>query len=202
MRDKEQTKAILISAVGEAIAEVGFSRMGVNVIARKAGLDKVLIYRYFGGLDGLYQAYAQSSDFWPSATELLGTDQQKAELISRGYQIALTEFFKRYTLALRSRPLTLEILAWETIERNALTIELEQVREAFGLQMMHELQALELPEADWLAITNLFTGAFAYFAIRARKINHFTGMDLSDEESWDRLNSAVYTLINNLGTTK
>jgi len=195
MKDKAQTKARIVSAVGELIAEGGFSKVGVNAVARQAGVDKVLIYRYFNGLEGLHQAYAKSEKFWPTIDELLGSDSERTELIDQGYVVALSEFFKRYTAALRSRPLTLEVLAWEAVERNALTIALEQAREAFGLEVASHLQALELPEADWLAISNIFTSSIHYLAIRGRKITHFTGMSLGEDESWARLLDSMEYLI-------
>ncbi len=53
IRDKEATKQRLIDAVGKILAERGFQNIGVNAIAKEAGVDKVLIYRYFDSLEGL-----------------------------------------------------------------------------------------------------------------------------------------------------
>jgi AcrR family transcriptional regulator len=60
-RDRSQTERRLIEAVGVLIAEEGADSLGINRIARRSGVNKVLIYRYFGGLDGLVQAYHQRS---------------------------------------------------------------------------------------------------------------------------------------------
>ena len=49
-RDKEETKMRIVTAVGRQLAKGGFRDLGVNSIAKEAGVDKVLIYRYFGGL--------------------------------------------------------------------------------------------------------------------------------------------------------
>lgn len=196
-KDKEKTKSRIISAVGELIAENGFSKVGVNALARQAGVDKVLIYRYFGGLDGLYQAYARSSDFWPTAQELLANDGD-SDIAEGEFDQVLGQFFRRYSNALRSRPLTLEILAWETVERNALTVALEEVREALGLELLSKMTELNLPKADWLSITNIFVGAIHYLALRSRKVSHFTGMSLSEDESWDRIAHAMQQLVSNM----
>jgi len=48
MKDKEQTKRRLIQAVGEIISTDGFSNLRISTISRKAGVDRKLIYRYFG----------------------------------------------------------------------------------------------------------------------------------------------------------
>ena len=38
--------------------------LGVNAVAARAGVSKVLIYRYFESLDGLIAAYIRTHDFW------------------------------------------------------------------------------------------------------------------------------------------
>ena len=53
------------------------ARVGVNAIAREAGVDKVLIYRYFGGLPELLRQWGASGRFWPSVDELLGDDAER-----------------------------------------------------------------------------------------------------------------------------
>jgi len=191
---RQETSERLIKAVGDLVAEQGFASAGVNAIARQAGVDKVLIYRYFDGLDGLYTAFAQSADFWPSVSEILGDKEDYEQLKKRPFAEIMAEVFRRYIRAIRSRPTTQEILAWETVERNSLTIELEKVRERMALDLMAHMQTINAPEADWQAITNIFTGAIHYLIIRGRKIKSFSGMDIRDDEEWERMVSAIETL--------
>ena len=49
-----ETEKKLLTAVSTIIEEEGFTKLGVNHIARQAKCDKVLIYRYFGGLEGYW----------------------------------------------------------------------------------------------------------------------------------------------------
>ena len=202
LKNKDDTKAKLILAVGEVLADKGFAKIGVNAVARQAGVDKVLIYRYFTDLNGLMQAFAKSSEFWPTADELIGDKAAYAELITQSFADIFAEIFSRYALALRARPLTLEILSWETIERNALTIALEDVREEMGLELMGRLSEINPPEADWQAISNIFSGAIHYLAIRSRKVSTFTGMRIDDDEGWDRLIASIRFLVTNIPTHK
>ena len=53
-----------LGAVGDVLARDGFTAIGVNAIAKQAGVDKVLIYRYFGGLPELLQTWGASGRFW------------------------------------------------------------------------------------------------------------------------------------------
>ena len=63
----KRSETQLIEAVSTIITEEGFSKIGINKIARTAGCDKVLIYRYFGGLDGLIAVWAKKHDFYIQA---------------------------------------------------------------------------------------------------------------------------------------
>ena len=199
IKDRSATEDKLIRAIGEVIAQHGFAKVGVNAVARQAGVDKVLIYRYFDGLDGLIKAYANSGEFWPKVDELLGDESQREALRELPFTEVYSLAFRRYLKAIRARPLTIEILAWETIERNALTIVLEEVREEFGLQMLEIMQSIDVPPGDWQAIANIFTGAIHYLAIRARKIKFFSGMDLTDDDEWERLSASIEFLITQSG---
>jgi len=61
------TEKRLLEAVSKVIEEEGFTKIGINRIARQAQCDKVLIYRYFGGLDGLLVAWAKQYDYYSFA---------------------------------------------------------------------------------------------------------------------------------------
>ncbi len=63
-RDRSQTERKLIDAVGYLIAQEGLISVGINRVARQSGVNKVLIYRYFGSIDGLIQAYYRRNQSW------------------------------------------------------------------------------------------------------------------------------------------
>ena len=63
-------RARILAAVGALILRDGLAGVGINALAREAGCDKVLIYRYFGDLDGVYAAYAAQGDFWWTIEDL------------------------------------------------------------------------------------------------------------------------------------
>jgi AcrR family transcriptional regulator len=59
MGNREETTERILEAGLALLAEEGFAALGVNTLARRAGADKQLIYRYFGGLDGVLAALGQ-----------------------------------------------------------------------------------------------------------------------------------------------
>lgn len=56
MGNREDTTDRILTAALDLLATEGFSALGINPIARKAEADKQLIYRYFGGMEGLLSA--------------------------------------------------------------------------------------------------------------------------------------------------
>jgi AcrR family transcriptional regulator len=191
-RDREATTERILAAVGEVLAREGFGGIGINAIAKQAGVDKVLIYRYFGGLPELLQAWGRSGRFWPSVDELLRS--APPDLLQRPVAERFALFFEHFVDSLRSRPLTLEILAAELVHRNELTALLEAEREAWGFEAQRVLGG---PEADapWLqdVITLLIAGV-QFLLVRARHIRLWGGRDLHSDATWTHLKQSVRTL--------
>ncbi len=138
-RDREATKARLLGAVGIVLARDGFAALGVNAVAKEAGVDKVLLYRYFGGLPELLREWGASGRFWPSVAELVGARPEEFFALPAAERYA--RFFDHFIDALRARPLTIEILAAEIAERNELAAILESEREAWGAEASRLLAA-------------------------------------------------------------
>ena len=189
-RDREATKARILGAVGVVLARDGFGAVGVNAIAKEAGVDKVLIYRYFGGLPELLREWGASGRFWPRVAELLGADPEAFHRLDAPERYA--RFFEHFIDALRERPLTLEILAAEIVERNDLTAILESEREAWGEEASRLLAAGEFARRPALrGLTLLLVAGVQYLLVRSRKIRIFGGVDLTNDAGWDELKASI-----------
>lgn len=192
MDRKEQTKRKLIKAVGSVIGREGFKGFGVNKIAKAAGVDKVLVYRYFGGLPGLVEAYSKTVDFWPTVEELIGPDPDAVRKMPPDQQMA--EFCKSFMAAMRKRPVTQDILAWELFERNELSKKLEDVRIRTILECFECLD--EIPADENLsAIVVLMGGAIYHLLLRSRINGYIGGIDLESEKGWDKINKGIDLLL-------
>ncbi len=75
-RDRQQTTSKIIQAAVRLLKKEGFAGWGINAIAREAGIDKVLIYRYFTSLDGLLGEIAEGTPFWPNPEDLTNSTAQ------------------------------------------------------------------------------------------------------------------------------
>lgn len=193
IRNKELTKRKLVKAVGKVMASVGFQQLGVNMVAREAGVDKKLIYRYYHGLHGLVAEYAQTLDFWPSAKELVGPDRKAVRQMASSSLMAL--FFKRYLRAILKRPYTLEILAWEALERNELTKTLEEVRVKTALEFFELMEDEPPVDVDLTALVLFMAGAINFLAVRSRIHQNLGGVDLQSDEGWTRIDKIIEQLM-------
>ena len=85
-RNRQTTEQVLLDAVRELVEESGFENVGVNAVATRAGVSKMLIYRYFGSLDGLIAAYIRQHDFWINFDEELPDRQHVGEFVKRMFR--------------------------------------------------------------------------------------------------------------------
>ena len=173
-----------LGAVGDVLARDGFTAIGVNAIAKQAGVDKVLIYRYFGGLPELLQTWGASGRFWPDVAELIGPDPAAFHALPAAERYA--RFIEHFIDGLRARPLTLEILAAEVAQRNELITILETERETWALRASELLAGDKLfarrPELQGLTI--LLIAGVQYLLVRSRKIRIFDGIDIRSDAGW------------------
>ena len=192
-RNREATEKKLLRAVGTILAEKGFKHFGINAVARQARVDKVLIYRYFGGLPELLQAYAKAGTYWPTIEEVAGDNLEAL----RGMPVpeALATLLCNFARAIRKRPVTLEILAWETIERNELAKVLEKVRRDFTKNLYRGFVDGSGPGGgETAAIVTLLAAGINYLAVRSRKVKRYSYVSIGSEEGWQRLESAIRTI--------
>ncbi|MBA7933810.1 MULTISPECIES: TetR/AcrR family transcriptional regulator [Klebsiella] len=187
-RDRNKTQGIILNAVGNILIRDGAAGLGINAVAREAGVDKVLIYRYFGGLDELLTAFGSYGGFWPSVDELLA-----------GYDIAAMPFSARLQLfidkiidALRARPLTQEILAMEVSSPNVLTEILNVSLERWGLDVKVRLAEGYPGDVEKLniIITTLFAG-IQYFMLKSRSTPTFGGIAIQEDEGWKSIKESL-----------
>lgn len=191
-RDREKTGRAILDAVGRLILRDGLSGVGINAVAREAGADKVLIYRYFGDLDGLYRAYAESGDFWWTVEDMLSATEDAAALGE-----ALKAGLRQHAAEMRKRPVTLAVFAAEPSNRNALVVALEEVRERRSLELMEAVAArYGAPEGiDIPALIALLAAAIDYLLSRARTIRVYGGVEIKTEQNWERIFATIDAMI-------
>lgn len=191
-RDREKTGKGILDAVGRLILRDGLSGVGINAVAREAGIDKVLIYRYFGDLDGLYRAYAEAGDFWWTVEDMLASVEGAATLAE-----ALKAGLRFHAAEMRKRPVTLAVIAAEPENRTPLVVALEEVRERRSLDLLKNIAVrYDVPEgADISALTALLAAAIDYLLTRARSIRIYSGVEIKTPRDWERIFVTIDAMI-------
>ena len=188
-RSRLKTEQRLLDAVGSILLEQGYPAVGINAIARRAGCDKVLIYRYFGGFDELLLAFAETTTLWWEVDEIITESAEECDAIPLPNY--LQSLLNRYVQALESRPLALEIMAWEMSEQNCLTQRLARTRGERGMELVKRIRAYyRQPNIDIGGILGVFGASINYLVIRTRK----QSQQYKTEEWW-RLQQTIAKLL-------
>jgi AcrR family transcriptional regulator len=196
-RDRPRTEAKLREALLAVLVEGGFGAITPTTVAKAAGVDKMLIYRYFGGLDGLMEAVANGPDFFPTFEEVCGDDPAAARALPISDRAALV--LDNLAHVLMARPAVLELMVWELVERNALTAITETARETMGLRIVSELFSDVRDPERVGAVSAILAAGVTYLALRRRKIRWFNGIDLRSDAGWEQIRVAITTMTAGLG---
>jgi len=193
-RDKNQTRLRLLTAVGSIIREQGFEAVGVNAVARKAGVDKVLLYRYFGDLNTLLKEYVSASDYYRAAASTVPPSMEhftRKDLHKVGTQILLGQFRR-----LRESPDLQEIYRWELSVDNRLTRSLAEQREREGTALLTAFaERIDFSKADLPAMVSVILAGGIHLILRSKSANVFNGLELGTPAGWQRIEQAIDGLL-------
>ena len=188
IKNRQTTEMNLIKAVDELIEENGFEGLGINAVAAKAGVSKMLIYRYFNSLDGLIAAYIQQHDYWINFDEQLPDEEHIGELIK--------EIFKRQIAMLRQSYTLRRLYRWELTSNNIFIKELREKREAKGVWLVDAVSKLSKhPQKETAAMASILTAAISYLSLLEENCPVFNGINIQTEDGWKELEEGINILI-------
>ncbi|MGQ9916497.1 MAG: TetR/AcrR family transcriptional regulator [Bryobacteraceae bacterium] len=186
-RDSRKTRRAILEAAVRLLARDGFRRFGISAVAREARVDKVLIYRYFGGAEELLRKLASEGGLFPDLSLLL-----PAELASSPRALARHALVE-YARWLRRHPYALAVFRWELIESNHLTAALAACREDFARSLLERLPAGSVP--DLQALAAILAAGVTLLALRTEPGSDFCGVPIGDEAGWQRIEDALGLLV-------
>lgn len=192
-KGKANTQAAILGAAKEVLADEGFGGFGVNAVARQAQCDKQLIYRYFGGLEGLVEAIGTDL-----ASELKAELSSVAENASpRNYAELIALMVKGLIHILRFSPIMRQINAWEVAAPSPLVERLAQARSQELLRWVNIIRG-DLPQPtsiDFMALNAILLAAAQQLVLSSSAIGNYGAIPLRTEEDWHRVESAFTVLI-------
>jgi AcrR family transcriptional regulator len=174
------------------LVDKGFGGWGVNSIARAAGCDKQLIYRYFGGLDGLAKALGTEV-----AHEIEEALSAVPEPTVSCYADLVAGLLEALIHVLRTHPVMQRIIAWELSEANALTIAFAEARgRALGVWISRVRGNLVPPPGlDAPAVNAVLIASVQQMVLSSATAAGFAGVPLREEADWNRITRAIRLLV-------
>ncbi|GAA6257256.1 TetR/AcrR family transcriptional regulator [Bacteroides sp. f07] len=184
----KETEKRLLEAVSQIIENDGFTKIGVNRIANQAGCDKVLIYRYFGGLDGLLVEWAKRHDYYSFAYSEFIETIKRAE--GKNIKQIVTDVLVRQLHHLKDNVLMQELLVWELSGHSSFKIIIEE-RERVGYKLQEELNRCLSTDSDNNMSIAIIVSAINYIVLFTRQYHKINGIDFSKPEAWDRMETMI-----------
>ena len=192
IKDRAGTEQKIIDAVDSIFLEKGFSGLGVNAIARKAGVGKVLIYRYFDSYDGLLEKWALKNSYWiPVSADLPDNGDLKQTALSILVNQAET---------LRKDKLQREVTRWLLSESSELGKKIRARVEEHGLSLLRSfIEKAGFPDSvDVEAFAAIITCGTSYLALMEDLCDVYNGVRIDTDEGWKRIYRVIELLLNSM----
>lgn len=192
IKNKELTKKKLVNAVGEIICKEGYTGLGVNKIARKAGVDKRLIYRYFGTVDRLIEAYVVEKDYWVLASDELKT---QAEEETTDLQASITAILEDQFNFFYSEKEMQQLIIWEISGKSPLMKSISVAREHLGERFLGLTdEYFKDSDINFRALSALLSAGIYYMVLHA-PVTPYCGVDIQNPGDRDELKRTIRQVI-------
>ena len=181
IRDKDRTKEKLIKTVGEIIKYKGFHELKITNIAKVAGVDKKLIYEYFGTVENLINSYLQSEDYGSSMKNI---DFANIDVSDHGKGFAKILIENMFDAISKNKELQ-KIIVWELYEYNDILRKLADHREEVGEEIFQSVMHpyFKANHKKFRAILGILISSTYYLNIHAQSNgSKFCGLNINDPE--------------------
>lgn len=186
-RNRAKTTQRIVEALEEVIAERGLEGVGVNRVAEKANVSKVLIYRYFGGMEGLLEYYVKMGKLFPVFNPAV-LDQIRPLHETDVARIWYRQVIQTYRY-FRTFKAAREILKASVIENDSIAETTARAQDEELTRLVSQLSFVK--GADTQAISAVILGAMTYLTIMAQNDRTMVSIDLRSEDGWKRIENAV-----------
>lgn len=188
MKNREQTEEKILEAVGSIIENQGFEKVGINAIATEAGVSKMLIYRYFGGVEELIAQYLIQKDYWANTDVAMINPEAVGDSIK--------SMFRRQVEQLRNDITLRRLYRWELSTNNQNIRQLRNRREENGCRLIKMVSALTgCPDAQVAALASILSASISYLALLEDQCQSYNGICLQTDEGWNQLMQGIEMII-------
>lgn len=187
-RDREATERRLVDTVGELIRENGFEKIGVNAVAARSGVSKILVYRYFGSVEGLLAAYIRRYDLWLNFPQDLPGREELPEFLKRTFRAQIARLRGDATLK--------RLYRWELSSDNELIVRLREQREQVGRELIRRVcDVAGRPEEQIAPLASLLSASVTYLALLGEFCPVYNGIPLQEDAGWEQIGRGIDQIV-------
>lgn len=193
IRNKERSKLKFLEAVGTILKTQGHAGLKINAIAATAGVDKKMIYTYFGGLDGLIDEFIRRQDFWSNVKN----DQPIPPINDGGKAVAQQLLLQQFEYVLQNEGLQ-KLLLWRlSEERNSLRVWTDN-QESNGEQLFKYVADPHFGDnaPQFRAIMAILISGLYYLDLYSMVNGSiFCGIDIKSEKGRSEIEKAIVFMV-------
>jgi AcrR family transcriptional regulator len=195
LRDKSRTMARMIAAVGKVLLKKGYPGLTPPNIAIAAGVDKKLVWTYFGGIDNLVEEYILQKDFWKFAEK--GYISHLLKEPNNIQKNDISDLLKNQLATVLKDKSLQKIIHWELGENNKMLRKIADKREEIGEQVFSLIMPdFETANVDLRARLALIIGGIYHLSIHAKTNGStFCGIDLNTDEGQKRIENTIQEIV-------
>ncbi|UKB82002.1 TetR/AcrR family transcriptional regulator [Chryseobacterium sp. MEBOG06] len=196
IRNKERSKKKFLDAVGKILKTKGYAALKINDIATIAGVDKKMIYNYFGGMDGLMDEYIRSQDYWSKVT-IEEIDKIKPKTDDGGRLFMEEMLISQFDYVYKNKEAQ-KLLLWRLSEPRKSLAKLTANQEQNGeyiFKLMMDSHFRENAQKLRSIMAIIVSGLYYLNMYSSVNGSVFCGIDVNTPEGRDKIKKAVSFLI-------
>lgn len=188
MKSREQTECKILEAVASIVESDGFEKLGINTIALKANVSKMLIYRYFGGLEELVARFIMQKDYWANTDTLILNPHSVGDSIKSMFRNQIEQLRNDVTLR--------RLCRWELSCHNASIDRLRDKREENGCNLIKVVSRLTgCSNSEVASLASILSASISYLTLIEEQCPTYNGIALQTDKGWEQIAQGVDMIV-------
>ena len=188
MKSREQTESKILEAVASIVESDGFEKLGINTIALKANVSKMLIYRYFGGLEELVARFIMQKDYWANTDTLILNPHSVGDSIKSMFRNQIEQLRNDVTLR--------RLCRWELSCHNASIDRLRDKREENGCNLIKVVSRLTgCSNSEVASLASILSASISYLTLIEDRCPTYNGIALQTDKGWEQIAQGVDMIV-------
>lgn len=188
MKSREQTESKILEAVASIVESDGFEKLGINTVALKANVSKMLIYRYFGGLEELVARFIMQKDYWANTDTLILNPHLVGDSIKSMFRNQIEQLRNDVTLR--------RLCRWELSCHNASIDRLRDKREENGCNLIKVVSRLTgCSNSEVASLASILSASISYLTLIEDQCPTYNGIALQTDKGWEQIAQGVDMIV-------